>query len=113
MQGKYCLKKASDFRKTYKKGERTIAPHFVLFARKNALTISRLGVSISSSHLKLATQRNRLRRVAKETFRTEVKDNVGGYDLILSSRSGAGGEGLGKITKEARNLLLGFCKKYV
>lgn len=43
--------------------------HFLLFVRKNDQMGSRLGLAVSKKKLKRATDRNRLKRQAREVFR--------------------------------------------
>jgi len=88
MRKKYSLKKPDDFKNVFKKGKRLIEPYFVLYTLKNALPESRLGVSIAKAHFKLATRRNRLRRVARELFRKTIFPSIKGHDFVLTSRAG-------------------------
>lgn len=82
------LRKASDFKKVFREGRRFLSPHFVLYMRENALPEARLGVSISKTHFKLATRRNKLRRIAKEAFRREISPRLKGRDFVVASRAG-------------------------
>ncbi len=81
------LREAIDFRKAFKEGKRFLSPHFALYIRKNAVLQARIGISISKRHFKLATRRNRLRRVAKELFREKVTPRFEGYDFVVASRA--------------------------
>jgi ribonuclease P protein component len=93
-----------DFRKAYREGRRYLSPSFVLYARKNDLPQTRIGVAISKAHFKLATKRNRLRRVAKELFRNEIIPRVTGYDFIVSSR--AAGRNVREALVELKDLIM-------
>lgn len=98
------LKSPSDFIKTFREGRRVTGPYFILYARKNDLNGSRLGVSISKSHFKLATRRNRIRRIAREIFRTEIAPRANGYDFVIASR-GHSGSNIKEALKELKKLL--------
>jgi len=105
MKKAFRLKRPADFKKTYKEGRRFRSPHFVLYVRENPGHVARLGVSIAKAHAKLASRRNRLRRVAKETFRTELLKKLDGYNVVVSLRYGAGQIAAGVIEEELKELL--------
>ncbi len=86
MKQKLRLKKPADFKKVFKEGKRLLGPHFGLYIRANRTDTPRLGVSISKTHCKLATTRNRLKRVAKAIFEERIHPLTGGYDFVISSR---------------------------
>jgi ribonuclease P protein component len=94
------LNKPSEFRQIFKEGRRFISPHFVLYVRENALGGPRIGVSVSKSHFKLATRRNRIRRVVKEL----LKKSQGNCDFVLASKAGCPGGNIKKALNEIRDL---------
>lgn len=51
---------------------------------------ARLGLAISARAVPLATRRNRIKRLARETFRASRSD-LPAADLVLQARSGAAG----------------------
>lgn len=106
MKKEFRLKKSIDFKKTFKEGRRFLSPHFVLYMRKNALKIARLGVAISKKHFKLATRRNRLRRIAKELFRQEASHELKGYDIVVASRAGCAKSNINEAINGLKRLLL-------
>ena len=106
MKKELRLRKSLDFRKTFKEGKRFLSPHFVLYIRKTGSGQSRLGVSLSKSHFKLATTRNRLRRIAKEFFRNEINPRLKGFDLAVSSKRSTDSADIGKTADELKKLLL-------
>jgi ribonuclease P protein component len=57
--------------------------------RSNDLGYARLGLAISKKSLKTATERNRVKRVVRESFRAHAGD-VGGFDVVVVGRSLAG-----------------------
>ena len=49
---------------------------------------ARLGLAIAKKQVRLATQRNRLKRLVRETFR-EHRAELAGLDLVVMARAGA------------------------
>ena len=43
--------------------------HYLILARRNSYSHSRLGLVVSKKNARLATRRNRIKRVVRETFR--------------------------------------------
>lgn len=105
MRKELRLKKPSEFKVIFKEGKRFFSPHFVLFMRNSGLPAARLGVSISKRHFKLATTRNRLRRVAKEFFREEISPNFKGCDFVIASKANFPHKNVNDIAKEVKNLI--------
>jgi len=100
------IKKTLDFKKAYKEGKRFLSPRFVLYVRPNGLSHARIGVSIAKRHFKLATKRNRLRRVAQELFRTKKAARVSGFDFVIASR-GRREQDINEAVRELRSLIAG------
>jgi len=74
--------------------------------RGNASSRPRVGVSLAKRHFKLATGRNRLRRIAKELFRTEINPRASGYDFVVASRPSRFRSTPGEAAKELKQLIL-------
>jgi ribonuclease P protein component len=106
MTSNLCLKKTSDFRQIFKEGKRFTSPHFVLYMRRSAAPRARIGFSISKEHFKLATRRNKIRRVAKELFRTRGAC-LAGHDFVIASRARCPGADIKKALAEIKNLIAG------
>lgn len=100
------LRRPLDFKKALKEGRRFLSPSFVLYMRKNALSQARFGISISKIHFKLATRRNRLRRIAKEMFKKDLNPCLRGYDLVVASRANAREADFNESIKELKQLML-------
>jgi len=112
MKEKLCLRRSSDFRKVFKEGKKFLSPHFILYAHKNILRQAglagrqaRIGISISKNHFKLATRRNRLRRIVKESFKKELGAYFKGYDFVVSSRRAYPHSNISKVIKELKYLI--------
>lgn len=56
-------------------------------ARNNGTTTPRLGVVIAKKNVRLATQRNRIKRILRESFRLQ-QHCLGGIDTVVLARSG-------------------------
>lgn len=61
----------------------------LLLARNNDLEHPRLGLVIGKKSVKLSVQRNRIKRVIRETFRLSQVDLVG-WDIVIIARRGLG-----------------------
>ncbi|MGB2706290.1 MAG: ribonuclease P protein component [Candidatus Omnitrophota bacterium] len=105
MKKEYRIKKSLDFRKAYKEGRRFSSPHFILYVRRNRLPYARVGVSIAKAHFKLATRRNKLRRVVKELFRKGITAERCGYDFVVASRAGCRDSDIKQVMRELEGLI--------
>lgn len=61
--------------------------NFLFLARQNALNHPRLGLVIAKKHIRLAVQRNRVKRLIRETFRTK-QQQLPDIDVIVLARKG-------------------------
>jgi ribonuclease P protein component len=57
--------------------------------RSNGATDARLGLAVSKKHAKKAVERNRIKRVVRESFR-ENKSRLAGLDVVVINQSGTG-----------------------
>lgn len=74
------LKKQSDFQKLFQKGKRAFAPS--LMAIYFACDTPRMGISIGKKHGK-SVQRNRIKRLLREAFRSVSPQIQGKYFVVL------------------------------
>ena len=81
------LRSSRDFQQIYDSGQRAGDAHLLIFARRNQLNITRIGLSVSRKHGG-AVQRNRRKRVLREAFRKLQHQLPIGLDLILIPRQG-------------------------
>ncbi|KAF1070365.1 MAG: Ribonuclease P protein component [Pseudomonas citronellolis] len=63
--------------------------HILLLARENDLDHPRLGLVIGKKNVKLAVERNRLKRLIRESFRHH-QDSLVGLDIVIIARKGLG-----------------------
>lgn len=61
---------------------------FLFLAMENHLDQSRLGLVIGKKHVKLATQRNRIKRVIRENFRLQFDEFSPCIDLVVLAKAG-------------------------
>lgn len=61
--------------------------HFLILARPTDNPYARLGLVIAKKHIRLATRRNRLKRLIRETFRHQ-QPTLNGIDVIVLARKG-------------------------
>ena len=60
---------------------------FLILARENQLTQPRLGLVMAKKHIRLAVERNRMKRLIRESFRLHQQD-FAGLDVVVLSRKG-------------------------
>ena len=74
------LKKNSDFRRLYSKGQSAVNPYVVVYCRRNREKVNRLGYTVSTK-LGHAVVRNRVRRRLREIYRLNA------HRFVARSRS--------------------------
>ena len=62
----------------------------MVLGRSNQLGEARLGLGIAKKHVKLAIDRNRIKRVIRESFRHHRK-LINGMDLVVLAKAGTMG----------------------
>ncbi|GAB7530435.1 ribonuclease P protein component [Pseudomonas sp. 3A(2025)] len=63
--------------------------NLLILARDNDLEHPRLGLVIGKKSVKLSVERNRLKRLIRESFRLH-QDNLVGWDIVIVARKGLG-----------------------
>ena len=61
--------------------------YFLILARPNQKDAARLGLIIAKKHIRLATERNRMKRLIRETFRHQAA-TFAPIDVIVLARKG-------------------------
>lgn len=77
---------ADDYRRVFKKPQRFSDRFFTLLVSPNGAEIARLGLAVAKKHIKQATGRNRLKRLARESFRLR-QQQLAGLDIVVLPRS--------------------------
>jgi ribonuclease P protein component len=81
------LRRASDFA-ALRQAERWQGRHFLLRWRMASETGARLGLAVSRKVSKRAVERNRIKRVVRESFRAERED-LPALDILVIARASA------------------------
>ncbi|MCH6548311.1 MAG: ribonuclease P protein component [Proteobacteria bacterium] len=81
---------AGSFQRVFEKSQRSRDTLFTVLSRANGKKGGRLGLAISKKNCRSAVQRNRLKRVVRESFRLH-QQVLGGLDVVVMSRAGASG----------------------
>ena len=83
------LRGSHDFQKVYRKGKRYDGELMTAFVLPNTLSHNRLGITASRKALGNAIQRNRARRLLRETFRLQSSSLVDlkeKYDWVINAK---------------------------
>lgn len=84
------LLNAKDYSRVFDGAEaRASHKHLLLLARKNNRPGHRLGLVIAKKNVRLAVQRNRVKRIAREFFR-RLPESESPMDVVLLARGGIG-----------------------
>jgi ribonuclease P protein component len=80
------LLNASDYQSVFDDAPfRASHKHILILARPGNSDAPRLGLVIAKKNIRHAVQRNRIKRIARETFRHQ-QDNLAGIDAIVLAR---------------------------
>src|SRR5271169_3895717 len=96
------LRRHPEFVRAQSSGSRVSTTHFVLLVSARALALpgpSRLGVVVSRK-IGGAVQRNRVKRLCRECFRTWPELLPGGVDLVVIARAGSADLDLARVRGE-------------
>jgi len=84
------LRQPREFEAVLKQGRRVQEKLLMLVVLPVPAGPARLGLAISARAVPLATRRNRIKRLARESFRAS-RAGLPAVDLVLQARSGAAG----------------------
>lgn len=81
---------AKDYSPVFAKADFKVSNKTLLIlARQNDLGISRLGLVVSKKNIRHAVQRNRVKRVTRESFRL-LQHSIPAIDIVVLARRGLG-----------------------
>ncbi|MGN0702574.1 MAG: ribonuclease P protein component [Lentihominibacter sp.] len=98
MLKKEVLRKKEDFSAIYRRGKSVSDRLIVLFYRKNGLSYNRTAF-LASKKVGNSVQRNRAKRLMRESFRKSCSDIKSGYDLIFIARNSINGRKCSDVIK--------------
>jgi|HubBroStandDraft_4_1064222.scaffolds.fasta_scaffold1014393_1 ribonuclease P protein component len=81
------MRRPAEFKRAYAAGKRLGNEFFTVSAQANGLTSPRLGMSIAARILRRAVDRNRLRRLIRESFRL-YQHSLPPLDIVIGVRAG-------------------------
>ena len=82
------LTTASAFKHVFDNAFKSSDGYVSILAKANGSDCPRLGLAISKRNIRLASGRNRLKRVVRETFRL-YQHELSGVDFVIMARAGA------------------------
>lgn len=77
------------FKYVFEQPFRASTPEITILARKNNLQQPRLGLAVPKKHLKRAHDRNRIKRLCRESFRL-LQHKLPAYDFVIVAKAGIG-----------------------
>ncbi len=81
------LLKSAEYGRVFSRPMRATDNYFTILCRPSGRTSPRLGLAVSKKNSRLAVDRNRIKRVIRESFRKN-KATLGGMDFVVMIRSG-------------------------
>lgn len=81
------MRKSAEFRSVYEQGKRFDGRHLTAFVRQNQLGQHRMGITASKRVAQHAVDRNRMKRLLRETFRLSEESLVSvntHYDWVFN-----------------------------
>jgi len=83
----YRLLGSAEFRRVFKARNKISGPVAALYLAANDKAYSRLGITVSKKVSKKAVERNRIKRLAREYFRTQ-RESLPGQDIVFNAFPG-------------------------
>ncbi|WP_314722014.1 ribonuclease P protein component [Haemophilus pittmaniae] len=77
------------FKYVFEEPLRASSPEITILARKNTVGLPRLGLTVAKKHLKRAHDRNRIKRLVRESFRLS-QHQLPAYDFVFIAKGGIG-----------------------
>ncbi|MGQ0286818.1 ribonuclease P protein component [Pasteurellaceae bacterium 22721_9_1] len=75
------------FKYVFQQPQRASTPEVTILARQNSLDYPRLGLTVAKKHLKRAHDRNRIKRLCRESFRT-LQHELPHCDFVIVAKAG-------------------------
>jgi ribonuclease P protein component len=81
------MRRPAEFKRVYAGGKRLGSEFFSVNAQANGATSARLGMSIAARILRRSVDRNRVRRLIRESFRVHQL-SLPALDIVIGARAG-------------------------
>ncbi len=110
--GKHCrLQSAHEYSRVFADTQVKVAcPELLIIASSNELGRPRLGLVIAKKHVKLASQRNRLKRLIRESFRLR-QQHLPALDIVVLARKGIASMDNPAVTRTLEKQWNRLCKR--
>ena len=76
------LKKPEEYAAVFSSNRRSSDKFFLFLAIKNNINIARLGLAVPKKNISSAVERNRIKRIIRESFRSQ-KNRLKGRDAVV------------------------------
>ena len=103
-RSEYTLRNQRDFNRIYKQGKSRGGKYTVVLYRKNGLDITRTAF-VSSKKVGNSVERNRSRRLMRESYRAMESEVKRGYDIIFVARNNINGCMKAEVEKQLRKTM--------
>ena len=101
---------SKDYKAVFDKADIKVSNREILMlANRNGFSFSRLGLVVAKKHVRLAVQRNRIKRIVRESFRQNSL--TPGMDVIVLARKGIDRQGNPELHKQLNKLWLKLSKR--
>jgi ribonuclease P protein component len=94
----FRLNTAADFRRVFKQAKRSKDRYFTVLWQTNRGSTARIGFAVAKKSIPLAVGRNRIRRLARESFRHE-RATLGSVDIVVLAQPAAGKVSKASLTR--------------
>jgi ribonuclease P protein component len=79
------INKPADYKDIFNTGQAEKGKYWTVIAKPSDTSVARIGIAISKKYCRLAVNRNRLKRLAREAFR-QSKDSLRSLECVILSR---------------------------
>jgi len=90
------LQVPAQFRFVFAEPYRAVDANVCVLARRSGLPHARLGLAAGKRHLRRAVDRNRFKRIVRESFRVH-QDRLAGLDIVVLARAAAASASRGEL----------------
>lgn len=78
-----------EFTFVFQQPQRAGSPHITILGRLNTLGYPRIGLTVAKKHVKRAHERNRIKRLSRESFRLR-QHTLPAMDFVIVAKKGIG-----------------------